>query len=202
MKPGKVFRRLVLYPFLILWACATVLTGTPTPGWRLEKLNCPVAVKSIAPTGLVLFDGRTQTLPLVKRLPANDPLMLAAVKNGVEITEDGNVFGLLWVDRVCGLDPYVWDRRRVNLAILVAFLSPENLDEAQTPATVISEIQEYHRHFASDFRPRRYSEGRINGYDLQRMYGIESDLRNAARQQAEPQERLRWTFPAANAFGD
>ena len=175
MKPGKLTRRFVLYPLLFVGGCHTLLTGSLMPTWHLEQLNSPVSVETIVPAGLVLGDGQTQKLPLVKRTPADDPLMLAAVKKGVEIAEDGKVFGLLWVDRTCGNDPCMWYRHRVNLAALAVFLAPENLDESQTPAAVIAEIREYHRHFVGDSRSRRHNEGRIDGTGF---------------------------FRAANAFGD
>lgn len=137
MKPGKLIRRFVLYPLLGIWAAVTLFTGSPFPTWDLESLNSPVIVKSVKADGLLLEDGRTIKLPFVKRIPAEDPLMLAAVEHGVEIADDGKVFGLLRVDRACGVDTCVWYRRRVNLASLAAILLPNNLDESQVSPEVV-----------------------------------------------------------------
>lgn len=202
MKLGKLTSRFVLYPLLLAGGCHTLLTGSPVPTWHIEKLDSPVSVTKVVPNGLVLGDGRICKLPLIKRLPVDDPLMLAAVQNGVEIGADGNVFGLVWVDRIGGNDPCALSRRRVNLATLAVLLVPDNFDESPTPAGAIAAIQLYERDFASDFRPRRYDEGRINGYDLQRMYRIERELANAALRRAQAQERSHWTFPASDLSDD
>lgn len=183
MKPGKFIRRFVLYPLLGIWAVVTLLTGSPFPTWDLESLNSPVAVISVKADGLLLEDGRTIRLPFAKRIPTDDPLMLAAVEHGVEITGDGKVLGLLSVKRNCGLETCVWYRRRVNLASLAAILLPDNLDESQVSPEVIEHALEMDTGYAPAYRPRRYDEGRVNIYDLTRMHFIEQNLDFAVKQQ-------------------
>lgn len=175
MKLGKRTRRVILYPVVLASGCLTWFTGFPIPTWDLERLTSPVAVEVIRPDGLVLATGRPLTLSLVKRLPADDPLMLAAIGSGVEITNDGKVFGLLWVDRTCGLEPY-WIRRRVNLAALAVMLASDNLDESQVPAEIVSQVEEEGQIYAEQFRPSRFDKGRVNIYDLVRMRRIENAL--------------------------
>lgn len=182
MKPGKFIRRFVLYPLLGIWAAVTVLTGNPFPSWNLESLNSPVAVKSVEVDGLLLEDGRTIMLPFIKRIPADDPLMLAAVEHGVEIAGDGKVFGLLSVKRSCGYDS-LWIRRRVNLTSLAGMLLPDNLDESQVSPEVIEYILEMDSDLAPAYRPRRFDEGRVNIYDLTRMHLIQQNFDFAVKQQ-------------------
>lgn len=180
MKPGKLIRRFVLYPLLGIWAAVTQLTGNPFPTWHLESLNSPIAIKSVKADGLLLADGRTIKLPFVKRIPADDPLMLAAVEHGIEIADDGKVFGLLSVKRSCGYDS-LWIRRRVNLASLAAILLPNNLDDSQVSPEVVEYILEMDSDLAPGYRPRRYDEGRVDIYDLTRMHFIQKDLDNAIK---------------------
>lgn len=197
MKLGKRIRRIILYPLLVAGGCHTLLTGSPIPTWDIEKLTSPVSVNAIKPDGLVLADGRKQKLPLVKRLPADDPLMLAAVKNGVEINENGEVFGLLWVRPICGNDPCHWIRRRVNLALLSAILLPNNFDEAEIPANVLAQLQEEDQMLFSEGRPHVDRQGRICGYDLGKLYRVQNVLEHPWKPVArQEQERLQWTFPA------
>ena len=125
-------------------------------------------------------------LPLVKRLPADDPLMLAAIEYGVEIADDGKVFGLLYMNRTCGNDSCIWNRRRVNLASLAAILSPENIDELTVRPEVIEVILDQDSWSAPDVRPRRYDEGRIDIYDKIRMHRIEEELDYAFKHQKKP----------------
>jgi hypothetical protein len=197
MKLGKRTRRFILYPLLLPGGCHTLLTGSPVPTWHIERLTSPVPVQTIKPDGLVLGDGRTQKLPLVKCLPVDDPLILAAVKNGVEITDDGKVFGLLWVKPICGNDPFHWIRRRVTLALLAAILLPNNFDEAKIHADVLAQVQEEDQLFADQGRPRRYDVGRINGYDFARMSRIQNVLDHPWKP-VEKQERWQLTFPAGS----
>jgi hypothetical protein len=185
MKSGKLIRRFVLYPLFAIWVAFTLLTGTPFPTWDLESLNSPVAVKAVRADGLLLEDDRTIRLPLIKRIPADDLLMLAAVAHGVEITDDGKVFGLLWMNRTCGHDSCLWHRRRVNLASLAAILLAENLDESQVPPEVAACISEQDSFYSPAYRPRRYDDGRINLYDLMRMHRIQEDLDYALKRQQQ-----------------
>jgi hypothetical protein len=200
MRLGKRTRRFILYPLLLVSGCHMLLTGSPVPTWHLEKLNSPVSVKRVEPGGLVLADGHTQKLPLVKRLPADDPLMLEAIKSGVEITDDGEVVGLLWVRPICGNDPCHWIRRRVNLALLAAILVPNNFDETKVPADVLAQLQEEDRVYFSEGRPRIY-KGHISGYDFAKMYRVQNVLEHPWKP-VEKEERWQWTFPATGLSDD
>lgn len=201
MKLGKRTRRCILYPLLLVSGCHTLLTGSPIPTWHIEKLASPVSVQSIKPEGLVLSNGRMQKLPVVKRLPADDLLMLEAIKNGVEITDNGDVFGLLWVRPICGNDPCHWIRRRVNLALLAAILLPNNFDETKIPADVLAQLQEEDQVHFSEARPHIDKNGRMSGYDFAKMYRLQNVLDHPWKS-VKTEERWRWTFPATGLSDD
>ena len=108
----------------------TLMTGSPIPLWHIETLVSPVAVQSVEADELVLEDGRHIRLPLMSSLPKSNPLFLAAIREGVEVREDGEVMGLVWVDRSCGHDPFVWTKYKINLSELAAGLEPNGVDSS------------------------------------------------------------------------
>jgi len=118
------------------------MTGSPIPLWHIEQLNDPFIVKTVGGLALELEDGRRISLPFIKTLPPNSPLFQEAISRGIEITPDGEVFGVIWLDRYCGNDPYYWRRVRVNLSDLAAGLYPEGIDDSRIHSDVISVIQE------------------------------------------------------------
>jgi hypothetical protein len=130
MSRWKWLRWLLLYPVLIVGGCHTLMTGSPIPLWYIEKLDAPVSVAAASDDNLILHDGRTITLPFIKKIPHENPLFRAAIADGVEVTNDGEAFGLMWSDRFCGNDPVVWRRLRANLSNLAGALNPEGIDPA------------------------------------------------------------------------
>jgi len=115
------------------------ITGSPIPLWHLEKLSAPEPVQAIQGNVLVLADGREVRLPWIKELPKDHPLFQAAVQEGVEIRSDGRVFGLLWMERYCGNDPYLWKRLKIDLSELAGAIHPEGLDTMQVnPEAIVS----------------------------------------------------------------
>ena len=124
-RPRKVWpwaRWLLVYPLVGLAGCHMLLTGSPIPLWYTERLDHPVVVKELTEKALVLADGRSVSLPFIKRLPRNEPVFLRALKHGVEVGHDGEVVGLLKVHRMCGNDPFVWIGRRINVSDLAGFV--------------------------------------------------------------------------------
>jgi len=132
-KPRTVWRWarcLVVYPLLGFAGCHMLLTGSPIPLWHTERLDRPVPVKEVTEKSLFLADGRSVTLPFIKRLPLNDPVFLKALKHGVEVGQDGEGVGLLTVYPFCGNDPYHWQTKRINLSDLAGFLDPNGIDDS------------------------------------------------------------------------
>jgi hypothetical protein len=114
-------RWLLVYPLLGLSGCHMLLTGSPIPLWYTEPLDHPVLVKEVTDRTLVLADGRSISLPFIKRLPKYDPVFLTALEHGVEIGQDGEVVGLVKIARTCAnADPYVWIGRQINLSDLAS----------------------------------------------------------------------------------
>lgn len=171
----KRFRVFVLYPVLFVAGCHTLGTGSPIPLWHIESLNNPVPVRSVTRTHLLLEDGRSIALPLIKELPQLNPLFLTAIANGVEVGPTGQVDGLIWIDRLCGNDPVVWRRIRVDLSILAAALNPAGLDVSLVPPEVIEDL---HEHFRIDFtmQSRSHRIGHLSGWDAIHMRWIRRRL--------------------------
>ena len=94
-------------------------TGSPIPLWHIERLDHPVGeITAIGDEALELKDGSTVRLPFIKRLPRTDPLLAKAVSRGVEVGQGGVVYGLVEPTRMCGNDPVVYYRVRINLSEL------------------------------------------------------------------------------------
>jgi hypothetical protein len=124
-------RCLLVYPLVGFAGCHMLLTGSPIPLWYTERLDHPVVVKEVTDTRLVLADGRSISLPFMKRLPKNDPVFLKAMKHGVEVGRDGEVVGVVKINRTCANgDPFVWIGRRINLSDLAGFMDPDGIDDS------------------------------------------------------------------------
>lgn len=114
---------------LVLGLLHYMWSGSPIPLWRVEVLDSPVQIRTITDSSFILEDGREVHLPYIKELPKDDPLIRAAIRDGVEINANGRVYGLLeHGDRLCG-DPVWWSRTRFDLSELSGMLNPEGLDE-------------------------------------------------------------------------
>jgi hypothetical protein len=145
-KPRTAWRwagRLVVYPLLALAGCHMVRTGSPIPLWYTERLDHPVLVKEVTEKALVLADGRSISLPFIKRLPKNDPVFLKAMEHGVEVGQDGEVVGVVKINRPCANgDPFVWIGRRINLSDLAGFMDPDGIDDSIVPTEAIKYLKE------------------------------------------------------------
>lgn len=136
--------KLVLAPLLLFSGCHTLLTGFPFPLWHIERLNNPVVVSAIGSESLVLADGRQVRLPFIKKLPKDDPAFARAVSRGVEVGEDGKVFGLIEPRRMCGNDPVVFYRFRIDLSELAGSLDPDGIDDSIVHPGLIQHFKELH----------------------------------------------------------
>ena len=157
----------------------TLITGFPVPLWHIEELNDPVAVKSATRTHLILEDGREVTLPFVVELPHDNPLFQAAIAEGIEIDSDGSAFGLMWLDRNCGLDPVVWRKVRVNIGDLAGALLPTGIDESIVHSDVIAYLEEHHRiDFSQSNRSHR--KGYLTMWDCRNMRAVRKQFEHSA----------------------
>jgi hypothetical protein len=137
---------------LILSGFHMLGTGSPIPLWHIERLKNPVAVAAVENDSLVLADGRRAPLPFIKKLPKDDPLFARVLSQGVEVGDRGEVFGLVEPARMCGNDPVVFYRKRIDLSELAGVLDPDGIDDA---IVLPADIQEYKENHYSRTRDRR-----------------------------------------------
>lgn len=119
-----------------------LMTGSPIPLWHTERLNHPVPIKKVTDQNLILVDGRSVSLPFIKRLPRNDPAFLKALSRGVEVGGDGEVVGLVTVHPYCGNDAFLWYTFRINLSDLAGCVDPDGIDNTIVPAVAIKDLKE------------------------------------------------------------
>lgn len=134
-----VFVAAVVLPVAWLLLFRTV-TGHWIPIWKFDTLAKPAAVRGWTTEGLQLADGRLLPLTGVTALPKESVALSQGIKRGVEIDEEGRVYGLVNIRRTCGNDPVVQRLVRVDLADVLIFLheatptrplSPEQMDWPQ-----------------------------------------------------------------------
>lgn len=181
MNRWKWLRWLLVYPLLIVGGCHTLMTGSPIPLWHLEKLDAPITVSATTEDHLVLQDGRTISLPFIKTIPHDNPLFKAAIANGIEITGDGEAYGLMWTDRFCGNDPVAWRRLRVNLSNLAGVLRPEGIDPAAVDTETISQLEKNARSGPNSSHDR----GHLSMWDAVKMRTLREAFDDWARRQVE-----------------
>jgi hypothetical protein len=94
----------------------------------VEALKNPLQVTGWSAEGLLLKDGRLLKLPGTAPLPDRSRALSEAVKRGVEVGEDGRVYGLVKVHHWCGNDPVRDHIARVDLRRMLEFLSAHEPD--------------------------------------------------------------------------
>ncbi|MCA9054261.1 MAG: hypothetical protein KDA75_10515 [Planctomycetaceae bacterium] len=152
---------------LCLAGCHFLGTGSPIPLWYFEELQSPRQVSHVTQAALTLADGAIVALPRVRSIPAEHPILQQALQAGVEITPDGEVLGLVSVQRLCGNDPVYWRKLRVNLSDLACLLHPDGID---AEAVLPERIDWLKERFTSDSRQRR-----VDGWliiDLDYVHGL------------------------------
>ena len=90
---------------------------------RLDVLSHPMATKGWTERGIVLADNSVVRLPGFHRLPGCSPALSEATRQGVEVGQDGRVYGLVRVWHWCGNDPVRKQVARVDLSRLLRFLN-------------------------------------------------------------------------------
>jgi hypothetical protein len=102
----------------------------------VEVLRSPVAVVGWSEEALLLADGRPVKLPEIRVLPVRSEGLSRATRRGVELGQDGRVYGLVRVHHWCGNDPVREHIARVDLSYFLAFLG-----EGQLVAGLDPELQ-------------------------------------------------------------
>jgi hypothetical protein len=112
-----------------------------------DRLAHPMAVKNITPSALILANGRSLSLPFIKRIPIGRPIFDMALLSGVEVDGEGNAFGLLTVNASCGMTLCHHREIRINLSELAASVDPDGVDDSIVPSAVIADrrIRSYSR---------------------------------------------------------
>lgn len=177
----KPLRWVLLYPLLIVGGCHTLMTGSPIPLWYREKLDAPVQVLAATEENLVLRDGRKITLPFITRIPHDNPLFQAAIADGIEVTSDGEAFGLIWLDRFCGNDPTWWRRLRVDLSDLAGALQPEGIDDSTLHVEAKAFLEEQKRIDLTEMKSS-HERGHLTVWDHLKMRSVRKALEYAAEQ--------------------
>jgi hypothetical protein len=106
-----------------------VLSLLPITRQHIDELDNPKTVSQIYPHGILLQDRTFVELPNITEIPVKSSVFQAALKQGIEMNQDGNVYGILKLWHSCGNDPIRLDLRKVNLSDLAAFLHPNGATE-------------------------------------------------------------------------
>ena len=88
---------------------------------KIENLSFPVAVLGWDKTGLILADGKHIQLPDFSKLPTNSKGLSEATREGVEIADDGRIYGLVRVNHNCHLDRVRKHVAKVDLSHMLTF---------------------------------------------------------------------------------
>jgi len=115
-----------------------VLTGRPFPKRIVEQLNNPLQVSKITAAGFVTTEGEVIKVNYVSELPTNSTIVRAAVKGGVEIGDDGQIYGLLKIHHWCGNDPVRHHIARVNLSDLI--LATGGIPDPEVPKDLLDSL--------------------------------------------------------------
>jgi hypothetical protein len=126
------------------WKCIAAIAvigvsaGLALPGPRsrafggrfdmIESLQNPSLVRDWSENGLLLSDGRQVSIPGIIKLPITSEALTQSIKNGVEITSDNRVIGLVRVHHWCGNDYVRTHLARVDLAYMLMYLKEGDYD--------------------------------------------------------------------------
>lgn len=119
---------------LVLFAALILPAVTPRHVERydiVESLVAPVCVDGWDRDGLNLVDGRHVRLPEVVRLPDKSEGLRLATREGVELSADGRIIGLIPVRPWCGSDPVRYRLMRVDLATFLIYLGEAAASSSQ-----------------------------------------------------------------------
>ena len=112
----------VLATFLVLYFGNNMfMFGSLVPRSHVDHLNNATNVIRWDEDGLVLTGGRRVIPQGMTKLPKDSATLAIATKEGVEVTPDGRVFGLVKLWHWCGNDAVRYDLSKIDLAQLLAY---------------------------------------------------------------------------------
>jgi len=148
----KILGKWILGVVLVFMGFHFLLTGCPIPLFRIDHLRNPQRVLSIENTALILEGQSRITIPHILQIPSSNAVFKAAISHGVEVSEAGQVYGLIKMHHWCGNDPMRYDRRRVNLTELIGAIEPSSLDitiDSDEKAQIVSNLTEHAERLSS-----------------------------------------------------
>ena len=101
----------------------------------VEKLHDPISVEGWTDRSLLLEDGRNIYVPGVSHLPKESAPLSEATKRGVEVANDGRIYGLVRINHWCGNDPVRYHLARIDIGHMLSFLG-EQQDASNESADV------------------------------------------------------------------
>lgn len=112
----------VVAVFVLIWEIEYFfLTGSLWPISKIDKLNFPIQVASFDSRGLKLADGRTVMPAGMIELPKDSQSLKILTSNGVEVSPDQKVYGLVQIAHTCGNDAVKFELRRMDIAQILAY---------------------------------------------------------------------------------
>ena len=108
--------------FSALWLMGLKILGSPKPIYIRDTLSSPIGVLSWDQDGLMLVSGQRIQLPEYSKLPIESVALSDAVKYGVEITNEGRIFGLVTIDYLHDFNQIKLHLERIDLTLLLTFL--------------------------------------------------------------------------------
>lgn len=119
---------IVLSLLVIFWVVTPGLFPSGTAEDIIEQLASPVQVVGWNAEGIVLEDKRTIRLPDCRRMPVESQALPHLTKQGVEITSEGRVIGLVRIWNWCGTCARGEHIVRVDIADALYFFSEGEWD--------------------------------------------------------------------------
>lgn len=164
LKPFFITVLIILGTFM---AFHYFLTGSFTPKSEIETLKNPLQVQKITKTSIILENGESVKIKYISEIPVGLKVLNDAVNKGVEIDEEGNVFGLLKIHHWCGNDPIRYHLAKIQLSSLI--LASGEVHPSERPK-VLS--------FLSLDNKLRYTEHGLSISDLVKIYQITNYLKS------------------------
>lgn len=123
---ARILKYSIVILLLGLIAGALIAPALSTRSWStyeiVETLDQAIPVNSWDKDGLQIEDGRRVSFPGFIQLPSTSEAVTQAIKSGVEIDVQGNIYGLVRIHHWCGNDRCRNHVARVNLAHMLMFL--------------------------------------------------------------------------------
>jgi hypothetical protein len=179
-KTAKLWKRLLracarvlLLLLLVLSGCHFMLTGSPMPLFRIDRLRNAQRVAGIDGDAIILASRergqQRATLPFINGIPTN-AVFKAALKRGVELdASSGRAYGLLKIWHWCGNDSMRYDLRRVDLSALAGVLNPDMIAISTNDVFTHSMLKNLR-----DYRPKHLDEYTKFGWNISHLSDLQT----------------------------